>query len=357
MRLQTSAVVVEPSRMELREFPLPSIGPEEMLLRVEMVGICGSDRHHYAGGAYGVFPKILGHELVGHVAEIGDKAARSYRVKEGDRVVIEPYIPCWRCAYCTRGYYQLCPERRIYGVNISCAMPPHLWGGYGEYLYVAPGSRVHKIADHVPAQAATLSSVIGNGVRWVATKGGARVGEAVAIVGPGALGIASAMVAHYCGAGAVVVIGVGDDEARLDFARRCGATATVLADRESDLAGRVRALCGGELPPLVVEASGTSAGILTALSLVRPAGRCVIAGTTGGTTSVNFDAVVRNEIEILGGLGQSWDVEAAVKIIESGRYPVAEMVTCTFPLAQAEQALRRFIESPRDYIRIGLEPR
>ncbi len=83
----------------------------------------------------------------------------------------------------------------------------------------------------------------------------------------------------------------------------------------------------------------------------------MIAGTTGGATAVNFAAVVRNEIEILGGLGQSWDVEAAVKIIESGRYPVHEMVTCTLPLAQAEQALRRFIDSPRDYIRIGLEPR
>jgi threonine dehydrogenase-like Zn-dependent dehydrogenase len=341
--------------MELREFPLPAIGPEEMLLRVEMVAICGSDRHHYAGGAYHVFPKILGHELVGQVAEIGVEAARAYRVAEGDRVVIEPYIPCWRCRYCATGYYQLCPRRRIYGVNLSCEKPPYLWGAYGEYLYVAPGSRVHRIAGSASPQAATLSSVIGNGVRWIATKGQLRVGEAVAIVGPGALGLASAMVAHHCGAAVIVVIGLRKDEARLAFARGCGATHTLFAD-EPDLAARVREICGGELPALAVEATGVPDGILTALTLVRPAGKCVIAGTTGQPVAIHTDAIVRNEIQILGGLGQSWDVEAAVKIIESGRYPIDRMVACTYPLAEAETALRRFIEHPRDFIRIALQP-
>jgi threonine dehydrogenase-like Zn-dependent dehydrogenase len=328
-----------------------------MLLRIELVSICGSDPHHYMGGAYGVFPKILGHELVGHVAEVDEQAARGYRVEVGDRVVVEPYIPCWRCVYCARGYYQLCPERRIYGVNISCDVPPYLWGAYGEYMYVAPGSRVHKIADHVPASAATLASVIGNGVRWVATKGQLRPGEAVAIVGPGALGLASTIAAHYSGAGAIVVIGLDGDQARLSFARKCGATHVLLADEEKDLPGCVREICGGELPSLSVEASGSAEGLLSALSLVRPAGKCVVAGTSGRPATVNFDAIVRKEIQILGGLGQSWDVEAAVKIIESGRYPIEEMVTCTYPLAQAGQALRRFIERPRDYIRIALDPR
>jgi threonine dehydrogenase-like Zn-dependent dehydrogenase len=341
--------------MELREFPIPAIGAGDMLVRIEMVSICGSDPHHFRGGAYGVFPKILGHELVGFVAEVGDDAAREYRVSVGDRVVVEPYIPCWRCRYCATGYYQLCSKRRIYGVNMSCEQPPHLWGGYGEYLYVAPGSRIHKIAAHVQAPAATLSSVIGNGVRWVATKGQLRVGEAVAIVGPGALGLSSTIVANHCGASAVVVIGLAPDSRRLEFARRCGATHTLIAGFP-ELADQVRDACGGEMPSLVIEASGSAGGIDTALSLVRPGGKCVVAGTTGARTEVAFDAIVRNEIQILGGLGQSWDVEAAVKIIESGRYPIEEMVACTYPLDQAERAIREFMDRPQECIRVGLTP-
>ncbi|MCC6344656.1 MAG: zinc-binding dehydrogenase [Bryobacterales bacterium] len=355
MAQETSAVVVKPGKMELREFSLPAIGPEDALLRVEMVSICGSDRHHFVGGAYGVFPKILGHELVGFVESIGEQAAAAYGVNVGDRVVVEPYIPCWLCRYCATGYYQLCPRRRIYGVNISCETPPYLWGAYGQYMYIASGSRVHKIGRHVSPQAATLSSVIGNGVRWIVTKGKLRPGEAVAIVGPGALGIASTIVASVVGAAAIIVVGRDSDEARLQFARECGATYCIPVEQSrSSIVDEVREICGGELPRLSVDASGTTEGITTALSLVRPAGTCVISGATGMLTPINTDAIVRGEIQVLGGLGQSWDVEAAVKIIEGGTHPIDKMVGCTYPLADAELALKHFIHQPRDYIRIGL---
>ena len=228
-----------------------------------------------------------------------------------------------------------------------------MWGAYGEYMYVAPGSRVHKIGRHVPPQAATLSSVIANGVRWVVTKGKLRVGEAVAIVGPGALGLASTIVAHHAGADTIIVLGLRIDEPRLKFAQACGAT-HILITEEQDVVARVKEICQGELPSLVIEASGSTDGINTALSLVRPAGTCVIAGTNGTLALIDTDAIVRNEIQILGGLGQSWDVEAAIKIIESGRYPIEQMVGCMYHLQEAEQALRRFIDHPHEFIRIGL---
>ena len=353
MQTETSAVVIASEQMELQEFPIPSIGPEEMLLRVEMVAICGSDPHHYSGGKYNIFPKILGHEMVGFVEKVGEKAAQDYGVTVGERIVVEPYIPCWRCRYCATGYYQLCPQRRIYGVNMSCKEPPHLWGAYGEYMYVAPASRVHKIGRHVSPQAAALSSVIGNGVRWVVTKGKLRVGEAVAIVGPGALGLASTIVAHHAGADRIIVLGLRTDERRLKFAQGCGATHT-LVNEEEDVAARVKEICQGELPSLVIEASGSPEGINTALSLVRPAGTCVISGNTGKLTSIDTDAIVRNEIQILGGLGQSRDVEAAIKIIEGGRYPIDQMIGRVYRLREAEQALQHFMDHPRDTIRCGL---
>lgn len=354
-RTESSAVALSPGRMELQRFPIPDIGPGDLLLRIEMVTICGSDPHHFTGGAYGVFPKILGHELVGRIEEIGDDAAREYNAAAGQRVVVEPYIPCWRCTFCRTGYYQLCPDRRIYGVNLGCDRPPYLWGGYGDYLFVAPGSRVHRIAEEVSPRAATLSSVIGNGVRWVATKGRLRAGEAVAVVGPGALGLATTIVASYCGAGAVVVVGLRGDEDRFDFARRCGATHALYADADH-LPDRVREICGGQLPPLVVDTSGSQEGLQTALTLVRPSGRLVLSGTTGRATAVAFDRIVRNEIRLYGGLGQSWDVEPAIRIIESGRYPIEDMVGRVYPLAEAEAAMRGFIDQPRKFIRVALSP-
>ena len=362
MTCETSAVVVSPGEMDLQEFPIPSIGPEEMLARIEMVSICGSDRHHYAGGAYGVFPKILGHEMVGFVERVGEKAAQEYNVGVGDRIVVEPYIPCWRCRYCATGFYQLCPKRRIYGVNISCATPPYLWGAYGQYMYVAPGSRVHKIGRHVSPQAATLSSVIGNGVRWIVTKGKLRPGEAVAIVGPGALGLASTIAASHAGGGPIIVIGLQIDETRLQFARECGASHAIIAEKQQDLVGDVKKICGNELPRVVVETSGSPEGIKTALSLVRPGGTCVIAGTTGIRTPIDTDSVLalRGHQVILFEKSdhverKREDVEAAVRIIESCRYPIDKMVGRIYPLADAELALRHFIDQPHDYIRIGLD--
>jgi len=354
-RTEWSAVAVRPGQMEMQRFPIPAIGPADLLLRIEMVTICGSDPHHFKGGAYGVFPKILGHELVGRVEQIGEAAALDYGVAVGQRVVVEPYIPCWRCSFCGTGFYQLCRNRRIYGVNLGCDRPPHLWGGYGEYLFVAPGSRVHRISEEAPASAATLSSVIGNGVRWVVTKGRLRAGEDVAVIGPGALGLATTLVASHAGAAHIIVIGLRGDEERFRFARRCGATETLYADA-GDLAGSVREICGGQLPGLVVDASGSTEGLQTALRLVRPSGRCVLAGTTGRPTPVEFDRVVRNEISVYGGLGQSWDVEPAIRIIESGRYPIAEMVGRVYPLADAATAISDFIDRPREFIRVALSP-
>ena len=355
MSVTRSAVVTEASNIEFRDFEFPKIGEDDALLKVEMVSICGSDRHHYLGGHYGVFPKILGHEMVGHIAQIGDRAAQDYGVGVGARVVVEPYIPCWRCRYCATGYYQLCPQRRIYGVNISSSEPPHLWGAYGEHMFIAPGSRVHRIAEHVSGRAATLSSVIGNGVRWVATKGNLRVGDSIVIVGPGALGLASVVTARHCGADRIIVVGLEKDEARLEFAKECGATDVVCSDTE-DAVERVQHINGGDLVPLVVESSGSPSGIECALSLVAPGGKCVVSGTTGGMTPIATDRLVRSEVQLLGGLGQPWDVEAAVKIIESGRYPIDELVARVYPLSEVQKALETFIETPQDYVRIGLDP-
>ncbi|MFR9190837.1 MAG: alcohol dehydrogenase catalytic domain-containing protein, partial [Anaerotruncus massiliensis (ex Togo et al. 2019)] len=150
----------EPGKFVKKEFPIPEPGDRDLLLRVEMVSICGSDRLLYRGShRLSSFPKILGHEVVGYVDRLGAAAKREYGVDVGDRVTVEPYIACNKCEYCLTGLYQAHLPHMTYGVALNCDKPPYLWGAYSQYLFVAPGSRLHRIAPEVPAEAACLSSV------------------------------------------------------------------------------------------------------------------------------------------------------------------------------------------------------
>lgn len=354
---EVSAVLESPQKMVLKEFTVPEIGPEAFLLRVEQVSICGGDPIEYMGRNPKVhYPLILGHEMVGEVAQIGERAAARYAVNVGDRVTVEPYIACGHCHYCLTGYYQFCRSNRVYGVTISSDEPPHLWGAYGQYLYGAPGSRVHKVDPGVPASAACLSSVLGNGVRWIRTKAKVQFGEAVCILGAGSQGLVSVIAAKEAGAGAIIVVGKEQNKAKWALAQEFGATHLVDLEQEEPRQAVARIL-GGELPDVVVETTGVSALIQLGLDLVRPAGRYVVIGTSGyGETSLIMDKVVFKEVQLLGGLGQSLDVEPAVRIINSRRYALEKMITDLFPLEQADAAMRHFIKGGPDVFRVAIAP-
>lgn len=352
-----SMVVESPKTMVAREFPLPDIGTNDLLLKVERVGICGSDPKMYLGEhELKNYPKILGHEVVGHVEAAGENAAQAYSVKKGDRVVVEPYIPCHRCEFCLKGFYQLCKSRRSYGVHMSCTEPPYLWGAYGQYMYVAPGSRIHHVPDSVPAEAACLASVIGNGVRWIRTKGRVQFGESVVIIGSGAQGLASVIAAHEAGAEPIIVMGLSKDQRRFALAYEFGADYAVNVEKEDPIAA-VRSFTHGEMADVVVDCAGAARAITMGLDLLRPLGRYVLAGKSNyAPIPMIVDKIVTNELTLYGGYGQPLDVEAACRVISSGKYPIEKMVTHTFSLMDGERAMRFFIEHPDECIRVALDP-
>ena len=352
-----SVVLTAPRQMSIQEFPVPEIRGESLLVKVEMVAICGSDVHLYEGvGFKASFPKIMGHELVGRVEEMGDQAEKRYGLKRGDRVTVEPYIPCHACSYCSTGNYQNCTKVRTYGVNLTCEAPPHLWGAYGEYLYVTSGSLVYPVAEGIPAEAAALSSVIGNGVRWVKRKGEVKAGEAVVIMGPGAQGLASTIVAREAGAEPVVVFGLAKDTVRLNLARRFGATEAMSVESRNPLE-MVAQRTGGRMADVVIDCTGDPGAFNVGVSLLHPGGRYVLVGLTGGrATPAILDHVVRQEIQIRGGLGQASCMEEALKIIHSRRFPVEAIITHHRPLREAQEALEFFMHPPRDCIRVALIP-
>ncbi|MCL4516087.1 MAG: alcohol dehydrogenase catalytic domain-containing protein [Firmicutes bacterium] len=357
MAKQVSMVLEEPRKMLLREFPIPEIGPAEFLFKVEMVGICGGDPIEYEGRNRKThYPLILGHEVVGSIADIGEEASKFYKVNKNDRVTVEPYIVCGKCYYCLNGLYQFCQNSRVYGVNISCSEPPYLWGAYGEYMYGSPGARVHRIDARVPAEAACMSSVLGNGVRWVRRLGQVRFGESVVIIGPGAQGLATIIAAKEAGAGPIIVVGRSKYQPKWDLAKEYGADYLVNTTA-TDSIEAVREITGGEMADVVIETTGAGPMMELSLELARPAGRVVLIGTCGFARSqLTTDLIVFKELQVMGGLGQSWDTEAAVKIINSRKYAVEKMVTQVYPLEQADEAMRFYMNSGGTTVRVAIRP-
>jgi threonine dehydrogenase-like Zn-dependent dehydrogenase len=364
MRMSRCLVVTGPERMEMRQYPIPAVGSREMLLKVELVSICGSDPKKYQGTAMWAvewggmpFPFILGHEMVGVLEEVGEAAGTLHGVRPGDRVVVEPYIACGRCRYCGSGNYQLCATRHTYGFSKSCADPPHLWGGNAEYMFVADGSKVHKIGADVSAEAACLLSVIGNGIRWVKTRGELSFGETVAILGPGAQGLATVIAARQAGADRILVFGLERDRIKLDLARALGATHTFTVEEGPQL-DAVRRATDGEMADLVVECTGAAASIALAPDLLRPLGRCVLVGSMGGgkAAAMATDRWILRELTVRGGLGQAWNCEDAARIVNARRFPIEQMITHTFPLERGEEAMRFFMAGHPECIRVALRP-
>src|SRR5712692_734125 len=238
-------VLEEPHRFVERTFPLPNVAADEFLLRVEMVTICGGDPIEFEGRNRKTrYPLILGHEVVGRVAEIGAVAAARHRVSKGSRVIVEPYIACRGCDRCLAGAYDFCREGMVYGVTVTSDRPPHLWGAYGEHLFGPPGARVHRILEEVPAAAACLTSVVGNAVRWVRTRGRGQVGESIVVLGAGVQALATVLVAKEAGLAPIIVVARGTNLRKLDLARRFGADAVIdmqrddLPDAVADALGR-----------------------------------------------------------------------------------------------------------------------
>ncbi len=364
MKTSRCLVVTGPEKMEMQEYPVPAIGPREMLLRVELAAICGSDPKKYQGTAMWAvewggmpFPFILGHEMVGFLEEVGDEAGALHGVKPGDRVCVEPYIACGHCRYCGSGNYQLCSRRHTYGFSKSCAAPPHLWGANAEYMFVSEGSKVHRIAADVPAEAACLTSVIGNGIRWVKTRGELTLGETVAILGPGAQGLATVIVARQAGAARILVFGLRRDGLRLKLAREFGATETFEVDQVNPV-DAVRQATGGEMADLVVECTGDGRSIALAPDLLRPLGRCVLVGSMGGGKTANMatDRWILRELTVRGGLGQSWNCEDAARIINSRQLAIEKLITHTYPLERGQEAMQFFMAGHPECIRVALRP-
>jgi alcohol dehydrogenase len=336
-----AAVVEAKSKMAIREFDMPEIGREDGLLKVEMVGVCGTDTVLYSGALkLHDFPFILGHEILGRVAKVGDIASKRWGVKEGDRVTMEALVRCGYCRNCMVGDYRFCENKIDIGFA-TCTPPPHLFGAYSEYLYLFPGSALYKISEKVPSEAAVLvNAVISNAVRWGRLVGDFALGDAVVIQGAGRQGLALVCVAKESGCNPIIVTGVSTDKERFALAEEFGADYCINVDVE-DPVERVREITAGKMADVVVDVSGNGKTIPISIDMVRKQGKVVIASLTHSQIPINMDKIVDSDIKLVGVFtSDARSMTKAVKLVESRKYPLEKMVTHKFSLDEAEKAVQ-----------------
>ena len=341
-RTSLAMVQTAPRKLEPMDLPLPEIDDDSGIVRIEACGICGSDYEQFEGVLRTPMPVVPGHEPLGVVAAIGDRAARRWGIDVGDRIAVETMLACHHCGTCLDGSYHLCSSRRIYSY-IPISEEPGLWGSYAQYMYLDPNAVVHKVDPTLAPQTAVMFNPLGAGFRWAVEMPGTGPGDTVVIQGPGQRGLASVLACREAGAAKIIVTGLEADAAKLALARHFGADATIDVENE-DPVQRVRELTDGRGADVVVDVSSyATEPVVQAVDIARMGGTVVLAGVKGFKPIPGFvsDKVVMKEVTIKGAIGVTSSGYAnAIRLLESRRYDVEKMHTHDFDLREAELAIR-----------------
>ena len=377
-----AATLVQPGKYELREYPLPEPAPGCVLVKMELSGICGTDKHTYqgfttqysgAGDAKQIrFPIIQGHENVGTVAAIGGDGRytdfEGVALAVGGRVVVGANVACGECYYCRHDFpYYFCQNMADYGNNLCAADPPHLFGGWSEYIYIVPGSFLVRVPDELPSEVAVLTEVMAVTVGLDRAKQMSAFpsesflfDDTVVVLGVGPLGMCFLMKARMLGAGNIVAVDLSDY--RLQFARRLGAdhvlnaSATTHAERLEF----IRDLTHGRGADLVIEAAGVPEAVPEGLEMLRLGGLLVEAGNFSDLGEVGINPhrhLCSKSVRILG-VGGEEPASYGPSMRQMARYmrsyPLREFVSHRFPLREVEAAVRQSIAP--DSMKVAIDP-
>jgi L-iditol 2-dehydrogenase len=292
-----------------------------VLLKVLGTGICGTDLHIWLGEYPSVPPVTVGHEICGVVADMGPGVDPAWL---GKRVAVETYYStCGICRYCRGGRRNLCLERKSLGTHIDGGMAPRV---------VVPAINLHEVPEWVGDAVATLSEPLACICNSMMDPPVVQAGDSVLVVGPGAVGLLAAQIARACG-GSVTVCGTEHDLVRLRLAMDLGFE--VIGANESGTAS------GSQTVDVVIECSGSEAGVRRGLDVLRRGGTFVLVGLRGADISVRFDLVCFHELAIRSGFAstpQSWDT--AMRLIWEKRVELSSLISGVLPLAEWERAFR-----------------
>ena len=310
----------------LTDRPEPSVKKNEVKIKVEAVGICGTDVKIKHGTTWSNPPVILGHELSGTVAEVGEDVKS---VKPGDRVVTETgNVVCGHCYYCRTGNFLMCKDRLSIGYGVD--------GGMAEYCVVREDI-VHILPDEIPFDAGSLCEPAAVSVHAVYDAVKVIPTDTVVVIGSGAIGLLVAQLVKNFGA-TVIVTGLTQDEGRLSVAKELGIDYTVNTQKEN-VGKIVDDITGGRGADLVFECSGSVPGVNTGMSLLKKMGALVQIGLTKPTMEIEYSMLTAKQISLIGTFGhkwQSWDT--ALKLMQQGKINAGALISHRFPMEKWEEA-------------------
>lgn len=276
------------NKMEFREVPVPEPKEGEVLIRVEYVGICGSDVHYFHDGRCGDFVVdgdfILGHEAGGVVEKLGPGVTT---LAVGDKVALEPGITCGQCEFCKSGKYNLCPDVQFF------ATPP-VQGCYMNYV-AFPANMCFKLPGNMTTKEGALIEPFAVGLH-AAHQGAVGMGDQVIILGSGCIGLMTMLACKACGATDITVVDMA--QKRLDYAMKLGATRVINA-KEKDVLKEIDALTNGAGIPKVFETAGSPVTIAQTPFLVKKGGTIVLVGMSANPEiTFNFGQIMAKEARI-----------------------------------------------------------
>ena len=359
-----AAVFIEPGKpLEMRKFRLPNkLEPGTALCKVKMSTICGSDLHTISDRRTEPAPLILGHETIGEIVALGsDLETEGFgdKLEIGDRVSWSIIASCGRCFYCGLDLPQKCEKLRKYG-HTCCTQPPHLTGGYGEYIYLFPGTAIYKIPADIPDEIATpancaLSTVI-NAVETI----GLNKKETVLVQGAGLLGLNLVALAVEDGAEEIFVTDVL--QSRLDLAGRFGAEfcMNVKDLTREEILSQIRDQTSGHGVDVAFEVCGVKGAVSQAAEALRIGGRYLIAVLVTPSSNLEIDGnqLTRKYLTVQGIHNYNpKHLGMALKFLEkySQEYPYDELAGKVLSLSRINEAVES--ASTGRYIRIGVRTR
>jgi len=322
------ANLIDKGHIEFENRPEPSIAMNEVLIAIKEVGICGSDIHFYEDGRIGKSTikesLILGHESAGQVVEV---AAGVTDIAPGDRVAIEPGVPCRRCQNCKKGQYHLCPD-----VKFMAAPPSD--GAFAEYV-AWPEDFVYKLPDSVTTREGALCEPLSVGIH-ACKRGEVSAGDTILVIGAGPIGLLTMEAARVNGATDIVISDVIPK--KLELAAERGADRTVHA-AEEDVELVVDAYTNGDGADVVIEASGAESAIDVAINSVRTGGNVVLVGM-GDNPNIGIDTheVIRNEKDVCGSFRYVNTYDRAINMLFEERVDVEGIVDFEYPFKNISDA-------------------
>jgi 2-desacetyl-2-hydroxyethyl bacteriochlorophyllide A dehydrogenase len=335
------AFVTRPGKIEYLEKKVPEIQGGQVLIRTKAVGICGGDLHILKGKHPGApLPMALGHELAGEIIQVG-RDVRKW--KEGDRVTVEPIVFCGKCYFCSRGLYSMCTTVSFQYRKGQGAFAPY---------FIIEEDRLHKLPPGVSFEEGALFEPLAVALHAV-EKGGLQLGQTVAILGAGPIGLLILLLSKMAGIVETFVVDIKDY--RLQKAKELGAL-EIYNNRQGDALKKIGEKTAHLGVDRAFEVVGVQETLVQSLEVLKKGGMAMIVGIfEDDKITIPVNQILSKEIHVVGCLGYCWNFQTALKLVELGGLKLKSLISHTFPLSSLQEAFDLLLDPQNEALKVVIK--